>query len=228
MLRAVILDIDGTLILSNEAHARAWQDAYREHGYEVPWEKVYPLVGMGGDKLMATLTPDLNEEEGTGKEISQSRKTIFQERYLSRVQPAPGARELVARLRDEGLTVGIASSARGDELEALLKAARVDDLIQEATTSSDAEQSKPAPDIVQAALQRVHSEPSEVVMVGDSPYDVESADKAGVGTIAVRCGGHDDAELKNALAVYDDPADLLAHYEESPLAQRAGSATRSS
>lgn len=223
MLRAVILDVDGTLILSNEAHARAWEEAYREYGYDVPRPQIQPLIGMGGDKLMARLTPDLNEGEGIGKEITELRKNIFMERYLPDVKPAPGSRALVMRMRDDGLTIGIASSAKGDELQDLLRAADVDDLIQEATTSSDADQSKPAPDIVHAALQQVKTEPSQVLMIGDTPYDVESARQAGVGTIAVRCGGHDDAEMNDALAIYDDPADLLAHYDESPLGHRIGS-----
>jgi len=224
MPRAVILDIDGTLLLSNEAHARSWSEAYAKHGYQVSWQRIQPLVGMGGDKLMAQLTPELNEEEGVGKDIAETRKSVFMDRYLPDLEPAPGSRALVQHIRDQGLTVGIASSAKQDELQTLLKAAGVDDLIQEATTSSDADQSKPAPDIVQVALEQVRAEPSEVVMIGDTPYDIESAAKAGVGVIAVRCGGHSDLDLEGALAIYDDPADVLAHYEESPLGHGAPAA----
>jgi phosphoglycolate phosphatase-like HAD superfamily hydrolase len=119
----------------------------------------------------------------------------------------------------------VASSAKKDELESLLKAARVDDLIPRRTTSDDAEQSKPAPDIVEVALKSIDKDPQHVVMLGDTPYDVESAGKAGVGVIAVRCGGHGDQELDGALAIYDDTADVLAHYDESPLSR--GTATES-
>jgi phosphoglycolate phosphatase-like HAD superfamily hydrolase len=117
----------------------------------------------------------------------------------------------------------IASSATSEELSVLLKAAQADDLLSqdEATTSSDAENSKPEPDLVEAALSKIGMQPDQVVMVGDTPYDVESARKAGVGVIALRCGGFDDSQLQDAIAIYDDPADLVAHYDHSPLAQEA-------
>ena len=220
-LQGVLLDIDGTLLLSNEAHARAWVDAYADFGYEVEQEKIEPLIGMGGDKVMARLTPNLNKEEGVGKQIDERRKEIFLEQYAPSLQPSPGARNLVQRMRDDGLQITIATSASNEELETLLKAARVDDLIEVTTTSGDAEQSKPAPDIVAAALEKSGKEADQVQMLGDTPYDIESAGKAGVGVIAVRCGGHTDQDLSGALAIFDDPADLLAHYDESPLARGA-------
>jgi HAD superfamily hydrolase (TIGR01509 family) len=222
-LQGILLDIDGTLLLSNDAHARAWVDAYAAFGYRIELKRVQPLIGMGGDKVMARLTPGLNKEEGVGKQIDERRKEIFLQRYAPSLQPSPGARDLVLRMKDEGLQITIATSASNEELKALLEAAQVDDLIEVTTTSSDAEQSKPDPDIVSAALEKSGQGPDEVMMLGDTPYDVESAGKCGVGVIAVRCGGHSDQELKGALAIYDDPADLLAHYGESPLAQGAHS-----
>jgi HAD superfamily hydrolase (TIGR01509 family) len=218
--RGAIFDVDGTLLLSNDAHAHTWEQAFREFGYEVAFAHVCLLIGMGGDKLMAAPTPDLSDQEGVGKQIAQRRKESFLSRYVSELQPAPGARELVRHVRDARLCVVIASSAKRDELEAPLKVARVDDLFKEATTSSDVQESKPAPDAVAVALKKIELLPEQVLMVGDTPYDVESAARSGVGTVAVRSGGSDDARLGGALAIYDTPTDLLAHYDESPFARR--------
>lgn len=214
-LKGVILDVDGTLVLSNDAHARAWADAFAEYDYEVPFERVRPLIGMGGDKLMPTVAPGLSDEEGVGKQIAERRKQIFRARYAATLSPAPGSRELLLRLREAGLDLAVASSAKADELQTLLKAAQVDDLIGETTTSSDADESKPAPDIVGVALKKLGLHADEVVMLGDTPYDIESATGCGVRVIAVRCGGFSDEQLSGALAIYDDPADALAHYDRS-------------
>lgn len=117
----------------------------------------------------------------------------------------------------------IASSATSQELSVLLKAAQIDELLSqdEATTSNDAEASKPSPDIVEAALSRLNIQPSQVVMLGDTPYDIESANKAGVSVIALHCGGFDDSQLEDAIAIYNDPSDFLTHYDSSPLASQA-------
>lgn len=216
-LQGVILDVDGTLVLSNDAHAHAWVDAFAEFGYEVSFEQVRPLIGMGGDQVIPRVMPGLTKDEGDGKAISERRKELIINRYGPKVQPANGTRQLVQHMKDAGLRLIIASSATSQELEILLKVGQVDDLLDEATTSSDAEASKPAPDIVEAALSKLKMQPSQVLMLGDTPYDIQSADAAGVGVIAVRCGGFDDAALAGAKAIYDDPADLLAHYADSPL-----------
>jgi HAD superfamily hydrolase (TIGR01509 family) len=216
-LQAVILDVDGTLVLSNDAHAQAWVEAFATYGYDVAFEKVRPLIGMGGDQVMPKMVPGLNDEEGDGKAIAQKRKELIINRFGPTLAPANGSRELVLRMQEAGLHLIIATSATSQELSVLLKAAQVDDLLDEATTSSDAEASKPAPDIVEAALNKLKMEPSEVLMIGDTPYDIESAKGAGVDTIGVRSGGFDDEQLKGAIAIYNDPADLLAHYSSSPL-----------
>lgn len=220
MLRGILLDIDGTLLLSNDAHAQAWSDALHDFGYDIPWQRIQPLIGMGGDKLLATLVSGLSTEEGTGKEIADHRQMIFLQRYLPSLKQAPGSRELVAKLRDLGMKRVVATSAKGQELEGLLHAAGIADLVEEETTSDDVEHSKPAPDIVHAALAKGDLRPEESLLIGDTPYDVESASKARVGVVAVRCGGHDDEDLSGALAVYEDPADLLAHLDESPISRQ--------
>lgn len=217
MLQAVILDIDGTLILSNDAHAQAWIEAFDKFGYKINFEEIRPLIGMGGDHIIPKLAPGLNSEEGTGKEISEERKKLVINKYGPNLKPADGARELVLKMRDEKLRLIIATSAKEDELSVLLKSAKVDDLLDEATTSSDASSSKPSPDIVQAALDKLNMKPEEVVMIGDTPYDIQSAKGAGIDVIALRCGGFDDNQLSDAIAIYDHPADLLSHFDSSPI-----------
>ncbi|KOP23078.1 hydrolase [Hapalosiphon sp. MRB220] len=216
-LQAVLLDIDGTLVLSNDAHAQTWVDAFKEFGYDVPFEKVRSLIGMGGDQLIPRVVPGLTDQEGDGKAIAQRRREMFLNQYAPKLSPANGSRKLVQHMQQNGLRLIVASSATNQEMEVLLKAAEVDDLLTETTTSSDAEVSKPSPDIVEAALNKLNIDPNEVLMLGDTPYDIKSANTAGVGVIALRCGGFDDAALEGAKAIYNDPADLLAHYADSPL-----------
>ncbi|MGZ3602000.1 MAG: HAD family hydrolase [Ktedonobacterales bacterium] len=216
-IEGVILDVDGTLVLSNDAHAHAWVEAFAEYGYDIPFERVRPLIGMGGDKLVPALVPDLSISAGVGKQIAERRKQIFLTRYAPTLRPAPGARALVERMRGDGLRLVVGSSAQRDELAVLLRSAQVDDLLDERVTASDVKESKPAPDVVAVALEKISLSPERVIMLGDTPYDIESASKIGVRTVALRCGGFNDSQLAGAIAIYDDPADLLAHYDTSPL-----------
>ena len=216
-IHGALLDNDGTLTLSNDAHAHAWVDAFVEQGYDVRFETVRPLLGMGGDKLEPEVVPGLSSDDGVGKTIADRRLAIFLERYAPHLQPAPGARELVQHMKEDGLRLIVASSAKPDELDVLLTKARVDDLLPARTTSADAGETKPAPDIVAVALKKIGLQADQVLMLGDSPYDIAAAGKIGVGVIALRCGGFTDEQLKGAVAIYDDPADLLARYDASPL-----------
>ena len=213
-VRAVLLDIDGTLIDSNDAHARAWVTAFKEHGVEVDREVVRRAIGMGGDQLMPRVS-GIEEDSPLGQQIAQRRKQIFWNELSSTIKPLPDANRLVQALKKRGLTVVAATSAAGDELERLLDIARV--TLDSGTSKDDAEQSKPEPDIVHAALGRAGVRPDEALMIGDTPYDIDAAAKARVQTIAFRSGGWTDVDLKGALAIYDGPADLLAHLAESPL-----------
>ncbi|NTU81404.1 MAG: HAD family hydrolase [Chloroflexales bacterium] len=218
--RGVIFDVDGTLVDSNAAHARAWVEALGEHGHHVTLERVRHLIGMGSDQLLPEVA-GLTKDSPEGEQIASRRGAIFKQRYLPTLTPLPGARALVARLRADGVKLVVASSAAKDELGPLLELAEVDDLLREQTSADDAAQSKPEPDIVVAALKRLALAAEETVMIGDTPYDVEAAGKAGVRVIGLRSGGWDDAGLRGALAVYDHPADLLAHYADSPLGSGA-------
>ena len=219
-LQAILLDIDGTLIDSNDAHARAWVGALAAHGYVVPFGQLRPLIGKGGDKILPELV-GLDPESGEAERVSEARSALFLDE-LPRLQPTRGARALLELLRDEGWQLLVATSAKKDEVTLILQQAGVADLIEAATSSDDAEHSKPDPDIVQAALRNAHLHASNGVMLGDTPYDIEAAGRARVPAIALRCGGWwaDDA-FREALAIYDDPEDLRAHFATSALRGRA-------
>ena len=218
VLRAVLLDVDGTLVDSNDAHAYSWADALAALGYEKSFEDVRPLIGMGGDNLLPTLI-GIESESEEGKRLSDRKREIFERDYLQTIRPFPRVQELIDRMRADGLSLVVASSANEEELEALLRIAGAESLIADSTSADDAENSKPDPDIIHAALARAKADARECILLGDTPYDVEAAQRAGVRVVGVRCGGWDDAALRGAIAVYDDPADLLARYEESPIAR---------
>jgi HAD superfamily hydrolase (TIGR01509 family) len=219
-LRGVLLDVDGTLIDSNDAHAASWVDTFREFGYDLPFERVRPLIGKGGDKLVPELT-GLDHESDRAKLLTKRRTEIFNTAYLSHLRAFPCAQELLARFRQDGLALIIATSAEKTELNKLLEQAGLEELVDKKTSSSDADRSKPDPDIIRAALERGKLRPDEALMLGDTPYDIEAATHAGVATIALRCGGWSDRALAGALAIYDDVRALLAGYEQSPFANRA-------
>lgn len=216
---AVLLDLDGTLVDSNDAHARAWADVCGEAGYAVTFADVRPLIGMGGDELLKTLLA-LDKGDPTSKRLRDRRKVVFRERYLGEVRPYRAARNLVERMRAEGFRLVVATSASDDDLKALLRVAEIGDLIDGATTADDAESSKPAPDIIHAAVELASVPASSCVLLGDTPYDIAAARRAGVDTIALRCGGWHGDPLAGAIAIYDDPAQLLACWEDSPLMRR--------
>jgi HAD superfamily hydrolase (TIGR01509 family) len=221
MVRAVLLDLDGTLIDSNDAHARAWVDAFTEFGRSVAFERVRPLIGKGGDKLLAEVS-GLDSEAGEGKRISERRAALFRERYLPAIKPFPGATALLERLRGDGLVLVVATSAKKDELEPLLAICDASRLVSGRTSSDDAENSKPDGDIVAAALARAGVGPADALMLGDTPYDIEAASRNDVGTVAVRSGGWDDVALAEARAVYADVSELLARYDDSPFKRAPG------
>jgi len=214
-LRGVLLDVDGTLIDSNDAHAHAWVDAFREFGFESDFLRVRPMIGMGGDKLLPSIT-GLDHESDLARQIVARRQEIFNQAYLPTLAAFPGAHELLARFKQEGLALIVATSANREELNRLLDQAGLEELVDKKTSSSDAAESKPDPDIVEAALERGKLAPNEAIMLGDTPYDVEAAGRAGVKAVALRCGGWPDRALSGAIAVFDDAQDLLSRFPESP------------
>jgi HAD superfamily hydrolase (TIGR01509 family) len=215
MYQAVIFDVDGTLVDSNDAHAKAWVDALAESGRRVEFSRVRPLIGMGGDKVLLRLA-GLGTGTPEGRALIARRAEIFERTYLPALKPTRGAQRLLEWLRDERMTLTVASSARSSELHDLLRIAGATRLIDSKMSADDADRSKPDPDIVAAAVAATGCPPAEVVMIGDTPYDVEASIRAGIGIIGLRSGGWDAAALEGAIAVYDDPADLLEHYDLSP------------
>ncbi len=213
--RGVLLDLDGTLIDSNDAHAHTWVTALAASGFDIPFARVRRLIGMGGDKLLPEVA-QLTKDSPQGQRISADWERIFTRDYQPHLRPFPQVRALVQRLREAGLQVAIASSSQAAQLDALLKVADIADLLDDMTSSDDAAQSKPAPDIVGAARRKIGLAPTETLLLGDTPYDIAAARQAGVRTVAVRCGGWDDVDLTGAVAIYDDPADLLTRFGTSP------------
>ena len=218
-LHVVLLDVDGTLIDSNDAHSRAWVGALAQHGYAVAFEQVRPLIGMGGDKLLPALV-GLDPESGEATRIAESRGELFRGE-LSALRPTRGVRDLLVLLKSEGLALVVATSAQEDEVEAILQQAGVADLIEVAASANDAARSKPDPDIVKAALGKSGKSAAHSIMIGDTPYDIEAAGGVRVPAIALRCGGWwDDDALRGAIAIYDDPAALCRDFSSSPLSVR--------
>jgi HAD superfamily hydrolase (TIGR01509 family) len=213
--RAVLLDIDGTLIDSNDAHARAWEQAARHFGHEIPFDRLRALIGKGGDKLLAEAA-GIDKDSAQGQAIDELRGQLFMRDHLPRLKPFPQARELLVRMRDDGLRLVVATSAKQEEMNALLDVVGARDLVHAQTSSDDAERSKPDPDIIHAALTQAQVPGEAALMLGDTPYDIEAASRSGVRTVAVRSGGWGDGALEGALAIYNDVADLLALYDASP------------
>jgi HAD superfamily hydrolase (TIGR01509 family) len=214
LIEGVLLDVDGTLVDSNLAHARAWRDAFDEARVDAPSvENIHRLIGMGGDKLLPAAV-GLTEDSPLGKRLAERRSQIFLERYLFALRPTDGAGELVEALQRHRLRLGIATSAKPDELRGLLERAGVPvELADLATSGEEVDSSKPDPDVVQAALERLSLPPEAVVLIGDTRYDVEAGNRAGVGVVAVRCGGWSDEDLQGAIAIFDDPGDVAANLD---------------
>ncbi|HTI13160.1 MAG TPA: HAD family hydrolase [Dictyobacter sp.] len=220
-VRGVVLDIDGTLVDTNDAQAYSWVQAMHEYEYEVDFDTVRPLIGMGGDKVLPE-TLHIAKDSDIGQKISKRRKEIFKTQYLPRVHALPGAFDLLQHMYNRGLRLVIATSAEADELQGLLGVIgeHADQFFEKQTSSQDAQKSKPDADIMQVALQRSGLSAQELVMLGDTAYDIQAAQQVHIPTIAFRSGGWSDQDLQGAIAIYDDPLDLLQHFDQSPLANQ--------
>ena len=212
MLKAIIFDIDGTLVDSVDLHARAWQETFRHFGREIEFEKVRHQIGKGSDQLMPVFFSEA-ELKRFGEEMEKFRGELFKREYLSQVRAFPRVRELFERIKADGKRIALASSAKKDELKTYKELARITDLVEEETSADDVDKSKPHPDIFDAALAALGDvEADEAIVIGDTPYDAEAAGKIKLRTIGVLCGGFPEAELRAAgcTDIYRDPADLLA------------------
>lgn len=223
MVKALLLDVDGTLVQSNEAHAEAWVRALRAFGFAVQPATVVKWIGMGGDKILPQVRPDLTEHTEPGASILRLRQQLFLSEYVQKLEPTKGARNFLRRVAGASILRVAATSAKKGELDAILDAVQLTSEIDLATTSDDADNSKPDPDIVESALRKAQVASNDAIYLGDTPYDVEAAHCAGIRIIALRSGGWNDAALARADAIYDDPADLFQRFDESLIAGDGGS-----
>ena len=214
MSLTAILDIDGTLVDTNYHHAVAWYRAFRAHGVVVPLWKIHRHQGMGGDQLVPTLIGKEKSDE-LGDEIRATEKDLYGD-LIDEVEPVGGARELILELQARGHFVVLASSAKKVELEHYLKLLDVEEVVDAWTSSEDVEATKPEPDLVRAAIDK--GKGREALMIGDSTYDVEAAERAGVKTIAVLTGGFGQEELQaaGAISVFESVARLRQNLYQTP------------
>ncbi len=212
---AVLLDLDGTLLDSNDAHAQAWLDTFAEAGWGFAFDEVRRLVGMGGEELIETLT-GIGRDDPRGKELRERHGRRFREHHLPTIVPQPGAHELVEKLHRRGFPLVVASSSSEENLRALVDLVGIGALVTTVTSADDVDRAKPEPDVLRAALAKVGVRPDHGVLIGDTPYDVEAGRRAGVAVIALRCGGWEDEALDGAIEVFDDPADLLRNWMQTP------------
>lgn len=217
--RAALFDIDGTLVDSNYLHVDAWSRAFEDVGQPVEAWRIHRSIGMDGEKLLDALLPDAD------RAVRNRASELHSEHYLPmapRLRPFPGGPELLRELTKRGLVVVLATSAPEDELKALRSTLQVEDAIDVVTSAEDVDTAKPAPDIVQVALERAATAPADAVMIGDTVWDVKAAERAGVSCIGLRSGGISSNELRTAgaVAVYSDVSELLDNLERSPLATR--------
>ncbi len=212
---AAIVDVDGTLVDTNYHHALAWYRAFRRHGIVLPLWRIHRHIGMGGDQLVSALGCERTEREH-GDAIREA-ETRFYRELIEEVEPLEGARDLIVELRQRGHSVVLASSAKADEVDHYLDLLEARALVHGWTTSADVAATKPAPDLVAAGVERAGG--GEAVMIGDSTWDVESARRARVETIAVLTGGYSKAELyeSGAIAVFESLGELRRRLDETPL-----------
>ena len=216
-IKAVLFDLDGTLVDSNARHVRAWLDVFAAKGVHLSAEAVHAQIGKGADLLVPALVP--GADEAAAQAFGDAHGERFKAEHLAQVRPFPHAHDLLARTKAAGLRVVLASSASQAELDHYIDLLDARDLVDADTTIDDVETSKPAPDIFATALRKAGVAGAEAVAVGDSPYDVQSAGEAGLGTVALRSGGFGDDALRRAgaTALFDDAAALLAGFDTSPL-----------
>jgi HAD superfamily hydrolase (TIGR01549 family) len=218
--KAAIFDLDGTLLDSVDLHAIAWHEAMVRFGHDVSFEQARSQIGKGGDKLIPVFL-SADQERNHGEELEEWRGKRFKTEYLPLVRPFSAVPDLLKRGRDAGLRIAIASSARKDELDKYLDIARITDLVDLTTSSDDAEESKPAPDIFEVVLKKLKIEGADAVAIGDTPYDAAAAGKANIATIGVLCGGFTESSLRQAgcVEIYPGPASLYARFGDSLLAR---------
>ncbi|WP_223267802.1 HAD family hydrolase [Streptosporangium nondiastaticum] len=222
--RAAVFDVDGTLVDTNYLHAVCWWEAFHQAGHRVAMTDIHHTVGMGSGRLLDRLLGEDRDHDGD-ESLNAAHKSLYAT-WFDRLPVLDGAAALLRALADRDWRIVLATSAQGSELAALRRAIGADDAILGATSADDVDASKPAPEPVEQALREADVPPARALFVGDTVWDVEAARKAGVGCVALLSGGIGRAELEEAgaIAVYRDPAALLAGLDDSPFArmERAG------
>ena len=215
--RGVLFDVDGTLVDSSYFHTLAWWQAFRQQGHDVPMASIHHCVGMGGDRLVDSLLPESRDKDSDA-DIMASHAALFAANWPV-LRAFDGAKDLLAQCHAGGLAVALASSARTPDLLAARRALGADAHIHAATSANDAKASKPAPDILVAALEAVRVRPADAVYVGDAVWDMQAAAAIGMPAVAFTCGGTGAAELRDAGAVevYAGPRELLENLQESAI-----------
>lgn len=219
MTTSAIFDVDGTLVDSVDLHAIAWHEAFAQFGHAVTFEQARSQIGKGGDQLLPVFLSSAQQQD-YGEALETWRSKRFRSTYLPMLRPFSAVPELFKRVRDAGLKIAVASSAKQEELEIYLELAGIAKLIDVSASSEDAEQSKPAPDIFQAALKKLDMPAEQAVAIGDTPYDAQAAKKAGMRTIGMLCGGFTEASLREGgcIEVYPGPGALYSCFGASALA----------
>ncbi len=216
MIKAIIFDLDGTLVDSVDYHTQAWVKAFQEYGYDFAFDRLREQIGKGSEYIIGELL-DSDEAEKLESDIAEYRKKYYQDNLLEKVQPFPQVKELFKAIKADGIKIVLASSARTETISHYKKLLGIEDLIEGVTSTDDVEKSKPEPDIFLSALEKLDNIPvEEVIVVGDSPYDTIAASKASLRTISLLCGGFERETLTQAgcIAIYQDPADLLNNYPQ--------------
>jgi HAD superfamily hydrolase (TIGR01509 family) len=220
MAEVLLTDIDGTLVDSNALHAEAWRRAFEHFGIEIGMDDAWRQIGKGGDQVIPLFVPE-QDRERLEKPIKELRKDIFHRGYMQRVVSFAKSRELLVRVKQSGMKIALATSSDEEDLATYGKIVGMEDLIEKASSSADADHSKPHPDIFAAALKKVGMEAEQAIALGDTPYDAQAAGKLGIPVIGLTCGGWKRSDLKEAgcIEVYQDPADLLLHFDNSALSR---------
>lgn len=223
MPNVLLTDIDGTLVDSNALHAEAWRRTFEHFGIQIGLDEAWRQIGKGGDKVIALFVPEADREQ-LEKPLKDFRKEVFHRDYMPRMVAFSQAGDLLRRVRSLGMKIVLATSSEKEDLAVYGKLVGMDDIVDEASSSADAKATKPDADIFAVALKKVNMRPQEAIVLGDTPWDAEAAGKLGIPVIGLTSGGWkaDDLRAAGCVEVWQDPADLLLHLDESALRGHKG------